>query len=68
MISIIVLAVIGILALSHTAPFPFLFDAAAGRLCIWRVPLPAKEKVLYLTFDDGPNLSATPQLLDLLKV
>ena len=67
MIPAFVLVVIGILALSHVAPFPFLFDAAAGRLCIWRVSLPAKEKLVYLTFDDGPNLSATPQLLDMLK-
>jgi len=67
MITAIVLAVITILALSHVAPFPFLFDVAAGKLCVWRVSVPAKEKVLYLTFDDGPNLSATPQLLDLLR-
>jgi peptidoglycan/xylan/chitin deacetylase (PgdA/CDA1 family) len=67
MVPAIVLAVIAILALSHVAPFPFLFDAAAGKLCIWRVSLPAPEKLVYLTFDDGPNLSATPQLLDLLR-
>ena len=67
MVPAIFLAIIGILALSHVAPFPFLFDAAAGKLCVWRASVPAKGQVLYLTFDDGPNLSATPQLLDLLK-
>jgi peptidoglycan/xylan/chitin deacetylase (PgdA/CDA1 family) len=67
MIPALVLVLIGVFALSHVAPFPFLFDAAAGRLCVWRVSLPQKKNVVYLTFDDGPNLSATPQLLDLLK-
>lgn len=31
----------------------------------WR--LPSKEKVLYLTFDDGPHETATPFVLDQLK-
>ena len=67
MIPALVIGLIGILVFSHVAPFPFLFDAAAGRLSVWRVSLPQKKKVVYLTFDDGPNPSATPQLLDLLK-
>lgn len=25
------------------------------------------EKIAYLTFDDGPNISVTPQILDILK-
>ena len=33
--------------------------------CIWEIP--AREKVLYLTFDDGPHPEATPFVLDLLK-
>ena len=32
---------------------------------IWSIP--AKERVLYLTFDDGPNPLATPFVLDELK-
>ncbi len=32
---------------------------------IWR--LPAAEKVIYLTFDDGPHEIATPFVLDVLK-
>lgn len=32
---------------------------------VWEVP--TKEKVIALTFDDGPDKNETPQLLDLLK-
>lgn len=32
---------------------------------IWRIP--KKEKVVYLTFDDGPHPTITPFVLDLLK-
>lgn len=35
------------------------------RQCIW--DLPTKEKVLYLTFDDGPHPIATPYVLQCLK-
>ena len=35
------------------------------RDCIW--DLPTKEKIIYLTFDDGPHPVATPFVLDLLK-
>jgi peptidoglycan/xylan/chitin deacetylase (PgdA/CDA1 family) len=63
----IALALIGMLALCHTAPFPFLLDAASGKLTVWRMPQSPGEKVVYLTFDDGPNPTATPALLDVLK-
>jgi peptidoglycan/xylan/chitin deacetylase (PgdA/CDA1 family) len=55
----------GALALAHTAPAPFLFDAIAGRRAIWHMPrrLPP---TIYLTFDDGPNPTTTPDLLDVL--
>jgi peptidoglycan-N-acetylglucosamine deacetylase len=33
--------------------------------CVWDIP--AREKVLYLTFDDGPHPQATPYVLDELK-
>ena len=32
---------------------------------IWKIP--TKEKILYLTFDDGPHETATPFVLDQLK-
>jgi peptidoglycan/xylan/chitin deacetylase (PgdA/CDA1 family) len=62
----ILLVVIGVTALSHTAPFPFLFDAAFGNVSVWRVQ-PAGSRAIYLTFDDGPNPTVTPALLDLLQ-
>lgn len=33
--------------------------------CVWDIP--AKEKVLYITFDDGPHPSITPFILQQLK-
>jgi Predicted xylanase/chitin deacetylase len=33
--------------------------------CVWDIP--AKEKILYLTFDDGPHPTATPYVLDQLQ-
>ena len=33
--------------------------------CIWKMPI--QEKVIYLTFDDGPHPAATPFVLDTLK-
>ena len=33
--------------------------------CIWQMP--ANEKIIYLTFDDGPHPVATPFVLDTLK-
>ena len=32
---------------------------------IWKIP--GKEKVIYLTFDDGPDKNVTPQILEILK-
>ncbi len=63
----IVLALAGIFVLSHTAPFPFLLDAASGKLTVWRMPRQPGQKMVYLTFDDGPNPTATPEILDVLK-
>ncbi len=61
------LALLGTTVLSRVAPFPFIFDAASGGLSVWRNPRGPQAKVVYLTFDDGPNMSATPALLDLLR-
>jgi peptidoglycan/xylan/chitin deacetylase (PgdA/CDA1 family) len=58
------LAVIGVVVLAHTAPFPFLFDVTDRTL--WRMPR-GDPATVYLTFDDGPNPEATPALLDVLE-
>ena len=67
MIVIIVLIAAGVAALSHIAPFPFVLDAANRDRSVWRLPSAVGAKTIYLTFDDGPNPTATPELLDLLK-
>jgi len=33
--------------------------------CVWQIP--TREKIIYLTFDDGPHPVATPFVLDTLK-
>ncbi len=33
--------------------------------CVWKIP--SREKILYLTFDDGPHETVTPFVLDQLK-
>src|SRR5215470_1140025 len=55
----------GVLVLSHTAPAPFLFDLVANGRAVWHVPKRDRPTV-YLTFDDGPNPTTTPDLLDVL--
>ena len=55
---------IGTAALAHLAPFPFLLDVTDRT--VWHMPA-TDPPTLYLTFDDGPNPAATPQLLDVLK-
>jgi peptidoglycan/xylan/chitin deacetylase (PgdA/CDA1 family) len=67
MLLAIVLAVAGALALSHTAPFPFLLEAFRPGRSVWRVPQAAGSRTLYLTFDDGPNAQWTPRVLDALQ-
>ena len=58
-----ILAALGFLALAHTAPFPFLLDVTDRT--IWRMPV-NDPPTIYLTFDDGPNPTATPGVLDAL--
>jgi peptidoglycan-N-acetylglucosamine deacetylase len=53
----------GVAVLAHTAPFRFVLDASS----VWHVPAHGSDKIIYLTFDDGPNPTATPQLLEMLK-
>ena len=60
-----VLLGIAVIALAHTAPAPFILDAMAGDTAVWHMPRGLPPTV-YLTFDDGPNPSTTPDLLDVL--
>jgi peptidoglycan-N-acetylglucosamine deacetylase len=61
------LAAVGVGFLAHTAPFPFLLDRFAPVASLWRVRQAGSPPTVYLTFDDGPNPTATPQLLDVLR-
>ena len=49
--------------LAHFVPFPFLLDVTDRT--VWRMPA-GDPPTVYLTFDDGPNPAATPQLLETL--
>jgi peptidoglycan/xylan/chitin deacetylase (PgdA/CDA1 family) len=62
----IVLAAVALVSLIHTIPVPFLLDDMAGDRSVWHMPRTPPATV-YLTFDDGPNPSTTPELLDLLS-
>src|SRR5262245_20952123 len=55
----------GLAMLVHTLPAPFILDAMAGRRGVWHMPRTSPPTV-YLTYDDGPNPSTTPALLDAL--
>jgi chitooligosaccharide deacetylase len=55
----------GVVALAHTAPARFVLDAIAGDTALWRMPR-GSPPTIYLTFDDGPNPTTTPDLLDVL--
>ena len=62
---IVIAVVAGVAVLAHTAPAPFLFDVIAGDRAVWHMPKSATPTI-YLTFDDGPNPTTTPDLLDVL--
>jgi peptidoglycan/xylan/chitin deacetylase (PgdA/CDA1 family) len=66
----VILLVIGlaaaVVALAHVAPFPFVLDGLYADRVTWRMPHSAGPPSIYLTYDDGPNPTATPALLDLL--
>lgn len=55
---------IAAIVVSHTAPFPFLLDVTDRT--VWSMP-DGEPPTIYLTFDDGPNPAATPQILDVLQ-
>jgi peptidoglycan/xylan/chitin deacetylase (PgdA/CDA1 family) len=68
MFIVLVAVLAGVVALAHTAPFPFLLEAFKPSGSLWRVKPPAGGRpTLYLTFDDGPNATWTPALLDALR-
>lgn len=56
----------GILVLAHVAPTRFLLDLMAGDRAVWKMPR-ATPPTVYLTYDDGPNPTTTPDLLDVLE-
>jgi peptidoglycan-N-acetylglucosamine deacetylase len=63
----IILLAIGaaVTALAHMWPAPFVIDWMAGDTAVWTMPR-AETPTVYLTYDDGPNPSTTPDLLDAL--
>jgi peptidoglycan-N-acetylglucosamine deacetylase len=59
---------LGVVFLAHTAPFPFVLERFAPANSVWRMPsMPGSPPTVYLTYDDGPNPRATPDLLDVLR-
>ena len=63
---VLIAAGFAVFSLAHVAPFPFLLDAVAPAPALWSMPDSDGPPTIYLTFDDGPNPTATPQLLDVL--
>ncbi len=62
---ILVIVAAAIVALVHTAPAPLLLDRLAGDRAVWHMGRTAPPTI-YFTFDDGPNPTTTPDLLDVL--
>jgi chitooligosaccharide deacetylase len=60
---VLLFVAIGAFVAAHFVPFPFLLDTT--KETVWRMPR-TETPTVYLTFDDGPNPTATPQLLDVL--
>jgi len=58
-------AACGIVALVHTLPAPFLLETMTGGRGVWHMPR-TPPSTIYLTYDDGPNPTTTPDLLDAL--
>lgn len=57
----------GLVSLAHVAPFAFVLEAFRRNDSAWHLPSDPAAPVVYLTFDDGPNPTATPMLLDVLR-
>jgi peptidoglycan/xylan/chitin deacetylase (PgdA/CDA1 family) len=67
MVAIVALVLAAVVGLSHTAPFPFLLEAFRPSQSVWRMPQADGTRAIYLTFDDGPNATWTPLVLDALE-
>ena len=63
---LLVAVIVGAIGLAHTAPAPFLLEYLQPERSVWHMPPSDGAPVVYLTYDDGPNPTATPQLLDVL--
>ena len=64
----LVAVIVAVVVAAHTVPFPFLFEAFRPSGSLWRVkPVRGTPPTVYLTFDDGPNPTWTPPLLDALR-
>ena len=63
----VLIAGIATFVLAHTAPFPFIIDRFAPSRSMWHMPRDVRPATIYLTYDDGPNPTATPELLDALR-
>ena len=63
---IFAVVVAGVILLAHTAPAPCVLEALAGSRAVWHMPR-GDPPTVYLTFDDGPNPTTTPSLLDVLE-
>jgi len=66
MILVLLLVGAGLVTLAHTAPFPFLLEYLGPGRSVWHMPRTDGVPTVYLTYDDGPNPTATPELLDVL--
>jgi peptidoglycan/xylan/chitin deacetylase (PgdA/CDA1 family) len=60
------IVLVAALTLAHTAPFPFLLEYIGPGRSVWHMPESDGTPTVYLTYDDGPNPTATPALLDVL--
>jgi peptidoglycan-N-acetylglucosamine deacetylase len=63
---ILAAVIAGVIFLAHTAPAPCLLDAFNKSRAVWHMPR-GNPPTVYLTFDDGPNPTTTPALLDVLE-
>jgi peptidoglycan/xylan/chitin deacetylase (PgdA/CDA1 family) len=63
----VLIAAGAVLVLAHVAPFRFVIDALHQDAAVWGMPVSGAKKPIYLTFDDGPNPTVTPELLSSLK-
>jgi chitooligosaccharide deacetylase len=61
-----VLAGFAAVAMAHMAPFPFLLEYMSPGRSLWQGPPNPGPPRVFLTYDDGPNPTATPGLLDVL--